>query len=291
MDYQNMKLCLGTAQFGLAYGINNKQGKVHHVEVERILRCAYKNDITLLDTASAYGESELILGEVKNKINKEFKIITKYPANQQISPFIWINCSLEKMHVKKVYGYLFHNYSIFQEHPEYIEDMLKIKESGKAKKIGFSLYYPTEIEYILQNNIPCDIVQVPYNIFDQRFENIFPDIKSRGVEIHIRSIFLQGLLFIHPDKLDEHFTGIRHLLHELSDFSTENKLSISALCLGFVNANKYIDKIIIGVDSVSNLKENIHNYNSLSNITIDYQQFKYFSITDENIILPFQWKK
>jgi aryl-alcohol dehydrogenase-like predicted oxidoreductase len=286
-----MRLCLGTTQFGLDYGISNIHGKIPRNKVMEILNYAQQNNITMIDTASAYGDSESTLGESLREIKRQFKIITKYPSEQVLSPFLWINTSLQRLRSENIYAYLFHNYSIFQEHPEYVEDMLKIKECGKASKIGFSLYYPSEAEYILQNNVPCDIVQVPYNIFDQRFEKIFPDLKSRDIDIHIRSVFLQGLFFIHPDKLGEHFTGIRHLLHKLSDFATQSKLTISALCLGFVDANKYIDKIIIGVDSLNNLKGNIYNYNKLSDISLDYQQFEYFSIIDENIILPFNWKK
>jgi aryl-alcohol dehydrogenase-like predicted oxidoreductase len=286
-----MKLCLGTAQFGLDYGINNAHGKVSCEKVVEILNYAQQGNITMIDTASAYGDSESVLGKSLGDMREQFRIVTKYPAKQTVSPFLWIDTSLRRLQADCVYGYLFHNYSIFEDCPAHIEDFIKIKECGKAAKIGFSLYYPEEAEYILQNNIPCDIVQVPYNIFDQRFGVIFPALKSRNIEIHIRSIFLQGLFFIHPDKLDDHFTGIRPLLHEIFDFSVRNRLSMSALCLGFADANKYIDKIIIGVDSLNNLKENIRNYNKLSDMPMDYQQFGHFSITDESIILPFKWKK
>jgi aryl-alcohol dehydrogenase-like predicted oxidoreductase len=285
-----MKLCLGTAQFGLNYGINNGRGKLLKDDVAEILNFAYDNSITLLDTASAYGDSELVIGESSNELDKHFQIITKYPANQQIPPVVWIDTSLRHLRTEKIYGYLFHNYSVFENNPNFIDDFVKIKDQGKVIKIGFSLYYPPEAEYILKNNVPCDIVQVPYNIFDQRFEKIFPDLKARGIEIHVRSVFLQGLFFIHPDKLDDQFAGIRSLLHELSSISKKEQIVMPGLCLGFVESNKYIDKIIVGVDSLSNLKENVCNYNKLSNVSINYQQFKFFSLKDENIILPFNWK-
>jgi aryl-alcohol dehydrogenase-like predicted oxidoreductase len=168
--------------------------------------------------------------------------------------------------------------------------MLKIKEHKKAVKIGFSLYYPAEAEYIMQNNIPCDIVQVPYNIFDQRFRNLFPDLKARGIDIYIRSVFLQGLFFINPKELDKQFAGIKYLLYELSEFAEKNQIDLATLCMGFVKTNNDIDKIIIGVDSLENLKDNIYNYNRLSKLFIDYQQLVSFAVIDERIILPFNWK-
>jgi aryl-alcohol dehydrogenase-like predicted oxidoreductase len=286
-----MKLCLGTVQFGLNYGINNNTGKIRVEEVIKILKFALDHDIATFDTARAYGDSEFVIGSVLKKIKKKFKIITKYSESAKDRPMFSIDSSLQCLRVEKIYGYLFHNYSTFQKHPDYIDDFIKIKKLGKAEKIGFSLYYPTEAEYILKNNIPCDIVQVPYNIFDQRFGNIFPALRARNIEIYIRSVFLQGLFFVHPDKLGEHFTSIRHLLHELSNFSIKNKLTIPALCLGFVNADEHIDKIVIGVDSLNNLEDNICNYNKLSDMSIDYQQFGFFSVTDENVILPFNWGK
>jgi aryl-alcohol dehydrogenase-like predicted oxidoreductase len=191
-----MKLCLGTAQFGLDYGINNSRGKIRLNEITEILNYAHENEILMLDTASAYGNSESALGDAFDKINNEFQLITKYPANIQERPYLWIDTSLRRLGKSKIYGYLFHNYSIFYEHPEYIEDFVRIKQSGKALKIGFSLYYPSEAEYILKNNIPCDIVQVPYNIFDQRFGSLFQELKSKEIAIHVRSIFLQGFFFI-----------------------------------------------------------------------------------------------
>jgi aryl-alcohol dehydrogenase-like predicted oxidoreductase len=283
-----MKLCLGTVQFGLDYGIKNKQGKIKRRDVVDILNYAYSNNLTMLDTASAYGTSETVLGDAIKKVDKPFSIITKYPANASVRPLLWIDISLERLKTERIYGYLFHNYSIFQEHPDYIDDFVKIKTDGKAAKIGFSLYYPSEIEYILKNNIPCDIVQVPYNILDQRFAEFFPEIKKRNIEIHVRSIFLQGLFFISPEKLDNQFYPVQNQLKKIHECTSQYGTTISSMCLGFVNANKNIDKIVIGVDSLDDLKNNIHNYLMLN---INFSEFEKLSVTDENIILPFNWKK
>ena len=285
-----MKLCLGTAQFGLDYGINNTRGKIPQKEVLEILNFAHESGINTLDTASAYGNSESALGDAITQSGKKFQIITKYPANTEVRPFQWINTSFELLKTERVHGCLFHNYSIFKQHPDYIEDFVKIKDTNKTEKIGFSLYYPSEAEYILENNIPCDIVQVPYNIFDQRFEYIFRDLKSKGIEIYVRSIFLQGLFFIDPEHLDPYFISIKNNLQELRSFAKHKSVDISVLSLKFANMNTYIDKIVIGVDSLDNLKNNINNYILTSSIKIDLRWFRSLAVVDERLILPINWK-
>jgi len=284
------KLALGTAQFGLDYGINNNYGKITENEIFRILEYAYSNHITIIDTASAYGDSEIVLGKVISRINKSFKIITKYPSNLSCNPLQWIDNSLHALQIDRIYGCLFHSFSTFQEHPEYIDDFIKIKESNKVKKIGFSLYYPSEVEYIINNDIPCDIIQLPYNIFDQRFAVVFPMLKSKNIDIHIRSVFLQGLFFMPLKDIDCHFFPVKEKLIKLHNFSNISNLDISSVCFGFVIQNKYIDKIVIGVDSLDNLISNVNNFKIVNETKIDYSLLETLSVTDEKIILPFNWK-
>jgi len=283
-------LILGTAQFGLDYGINNSHGKITQNEIMKILEFAFSNNITMLDTASAYGDSEAVLGKAISKINKSFKIITKYPSNQSCSPLNWIDNSLKALQIERIHGCLFHSYSTFQEHPEYIEDLLKIKVDGKTEKIGFSLYYPSEAEFIINNNVPCDIVQVPYNVFDQRFAFVFPMLKSKNIEIHVRSVFLQGLFFMPLENIDMYFFSVKDNLIKLHNFADMLKFDISSVCFGFVNQNKNIDKIVIGIDSLDNLVSNVNSFRKVNEIKIDYSQLDELSVTDENIVLPFNWK-
>ena len=286
-----MKLCLGTAQFGLDYGINNPDGKISSKKIPELLNYAHDNGITILDTASAYGESESVLGKSIPNIGKTFKIITKFPADTDFRPLEYINNSLNKLKTETLYGYLFHNYSIFQENPEFIEDFIIIKQNGKCKNIGFSLYYPSEAEYILKNNIPCDIVQIPYNIFDQRFFYLFEEFQKRRIEIFIRSVFLQGLFFIEPDKLNVYFDSIKEPLKELNQLAKKHSINIAALCLSFINASLNDGHVVIGINSLNNLKENINNYDLLGKVNIPYKYFQKYAVNDENIILPFNWKK
>ena len=286
-----MKLCLGTAQFGLDYGINNSNGKILRGKIPEILIFAHDNGINMVDTASAYGDSEYALGESIPETGKSFNIITKFPSNTDIRPFKYIDTSLNLLKTKKVFGYLFHNYAVFKENPDYIEDFVKIKHSGKCEKIGFSLYYPSEAEFILENNIPCDIVQIPYNIFDQRFFYLFEDLQKKKIDIYIRSVFLQGIFFIEPERLGVHFDSIKEALKEFNQLAKDKNINISTFCMHFIKASLNEGCIVLGIDSLSNLKENIFNCEILKNVNIPYQYFKKYAVYDENIILPFNWKK
>jgi aryl-alcohol dehydrogenase-like predicted oxidoreductase len=285
-----MKLCLGTAQFGQNYGINNKRGKVPQEEILNILKHSLINKIVMLDTASAYGESEAVLGKVLQSFSEKFAVITKYPADSSIRPITLIDISLRLLQTNNIYGYLFHSFSTFKDYPNLLDDFVEIKRTGKTKKIGFSLYYPAEAEFIIENNIPCDIVQVPYNIFDQRFSGIFSTLKSLNIEIHVRSVFLQGLFFIPHEKLLDQFSLIKDKIAMIQMFSKENNINIAETCFGFVNTNTYIDKIIFGVDSLENLTDNIKYYNNSCKSKLDFSFFKTFEEKNENIILPFNWQ-
>jgi aryl-alcohol dehydrogenase-like predicted oxidoreductase len=164
-----------------------------------------------------------------------------------------------------------------------------LKCSNKVDKIGFSLYYPSEIDYLLDNKIDFDIVQIPYSIFDQRFENYLHLLKEKNIEVHIRSVFLQGLFFKKPDELSAHFVKIREDLENINKISKCLNISIASLCIKFALINENIDKIIIGVDSIENLKENLRGIKGKKIKDKFYNLLKNMKVDDENIILPFSW--
>lgn len=284
------KLVLGTVQFGLDYGISNSRGKVPQHEVNSILDAAYTNDIRFLDTASAYGTSEHIISTAQQEIKKDFHIISKYPVQAQTSPYTFIDSSLKVLRRKTLYGYMFHNFEIYHDHPEYVDDLVKIKETNKAQKIGYSLYTPQEAEIILNNNLPCDIIQIPYNIFDQRFNVLLPELKKRNVEIHVRSIFLQGLFFMNPQMLSDFFNPVKEKIIQLQEYTTKKEIQISDVCFGFVNSNPFIDYIVFGVASLKNFTDNVASYNAIKNQDFYFNDLQHLREQNEDILLPSKWR-
>lgn len=283
-----MKLALGTVQFGLDYGINNKNGIVSLDEINRILDFAQKNNVTIIDTAQAYGKSEEQLGQSGFK---NFNYVTKLKpsfSNEMID--FLVDESFNKLHIIQLYGILYHSYNDYSSNPESIKSLYKIREKGKVAKIGFSLYHPEELENLLYNKIDFDLIQIPFNIFDQRFSKYFKVLKERNVEIHCRSVFLQGLVFMNPNNMNQHFSCYVDFFKKFH--SEINKLggTVAEICLKYVLSFEEIDQVIIGVNSLNEL---INNINLLKVKPYDKELrniFNNYQISDDQIILPYNWK-
>lgn len=286
------KIALGTVQFGLDYGINNSKGKINEKEAFKILSYANSQGINALDTAYNYGSSEQVIGNFIRQTGASFNLISKVPKidiGQSIDQYL--TKSLKNLNSNKLYAYLFHDFSSYKSNPRLLEKLKELKKSKKIQKVGFSLYYPYELEFLLNNNIDFDIVQVPYSFLDQRFEKYFEKLQLLEKEIHIRSVFLQGLVFKDPDKLESRFMSIKGKLTKLRNISDNTQISISGLCLNFAVLNKYINKVVIGVDSLSNLEENIDDLSEANKVSKYYDELKALREENEQIILPINWKK
>lgn len=283
------KIGLGTVQFGLDYGVNNKTGKISSKEAGKILKYALTSGIDTIDTAYNYGDSEEVIGNFILRNKADFNIISKVPSSNPKEVDLYLNQTLSKLKQDWLYGYLIHDFNSFLQNKEILSEIQKYKDK-KIKKIGFSLYYPSELEYLFNNNISFDIVQIPFNIFDQRFNKLLPILKKRNVEIHTRSVFLQGLVFKQISELEGIFVKLEDKLTALCLLSVQSDITVSSLCLNFALLNPYIDKVIIGVDSLNNLKENIKNVENHNKVKKIYSKLSLFSESNEDIILPTNWK-
>ncbi|EQC43412.1 aldo/keto reductase [Bacteriovorax sp. Seq25_V] len=282
-------LVLGTVQFGLNYGLTNKDGQVNIEEVFKILDYARANGVNTLDTASAYGEAEKILGSY-NHIS-DFNVITKgVNTSNEKGLRDSIEKSLLNLNSQSLYAYLIHKFDDLKHNRNLVENLNAIKSEGFLKKIGVSLYNPEELEFILDNDTKLDIVQIPLNIFDQRFlaKNLLTEAKRKGIEIHIRSIYLQGLLLQPVDKLDLYFKPYIDLFERYSRFLKDNKINrIQAVC-NFNNNLDFIDSIVFGVCSQDQLQDFIINNEISPCEKLDFSQF---SSNIKDVIDPLTWKK
>lgn len=273
------KLVLGTVQFGLQYGVNSA-GRPSEEAVKCILSEASKGGIATLDTSSAYGNSEEILGECITP-DKDFKIVSKYPKGEMPVAEM-LNGSLKRLRVKQLYGYLLHHFEVYKNNPKVWDEFVALKDSGIVKKIGFSLYAPEELEFILKNKSSFDLLQVPFNIFDKKFLPLMKELHEHGVEIHVRSTFLQGLFFKDRNAMPEKLQPMKKYLLELDDYSKATGLSISEIALNYNLQNPYIDGVLIGVDNVEQLKMNLASVKETP-IDIDIE------VKEQELLNPVNW--
>ena len=285
----NSRLALGTAQFGMNYGISNHRGKIPEREVQDILELAVQNGITTLDTAFCYGDSEAVLGRVLKQIRTRFKIISKVSAKNSVDSTL--DKTLERLCMSSLYGYLLHDFSSVRSGDLGLySSMQDAKADGRIKKAGFSLYYPDDLDYALEQCIEFDIVQVPYSIFDQRFQSYFPQLHAMGIEIHIRSVFLQGLFFCPLEDIENRFPPAYDAAKRLHDLAEQQGLDIACLCLNYAMMNESVDRIVIGVERIDNLYDNLKFSSEMDKVQSIYNDLLELRVDNNEVLLPFLWR-
>jgi aryl-alcohol dehydrogenase-like predicted oxidoreductase len=251
------KLALGTAQFGLNYGVANYDGQVKLGEVKSILKCAKKNRINTLDTASVYGNSEKALGMAG--VN-DFLVVTKTSqfannTNEVIKNFHQSLVNLKKSNVD---GLLIHNINevSHKQFSDLFNKVLELKRQGLVNKIGFSTYTPEQVDFLLEN-FDFDLIQVPFNILDHRLMqggqlNV---LKNKGIEVHARSVFLQGVLLLSKQNRPNNFKLWDALWKIWHEWLNDNQITALEATIRYAISIPEISKVLVGVDSEKQLKE------------------------------------
>jgi aryl-alcohol dehydrogenase-like predicted oxidoreductase len=282
------RLALGTAQFGLAYGLNNQAGQPTAAAVAEVLAAAQATGLTLLDTAAAYGNSEARLGELVGD-NAAFALITKLPAGPPAQVAQHLAESLGRLRREQLYGVLFHAFKPLQEEPAAWQALQAARAAGQVQRIGVSLYHPHEAEWLLAEGWDADLVQVPYNVFDQRFAAVVPRLAARGVEVHVRSAFLQGLLLREPAALPAFFWPLAPKLTHLRALAAEAGVPLSAALLLFAAYAPGVARAVVGVDSVANLNENLAAAQYLAAAETLRPALAELAEPTDTFILPYAW--
>lgn len=257
----NDRLALGTVQFGISYGVANQSGQVAPEEVSRIIVAAATAGMRTLDTAIAYGTSESVLGScgVTN-----WEIVTKLPAipddceDVQAWLLNQIEGSLTRLNVGSVHGVLLHRPDqLFGAHGSALLRALRlIQTRGYTKKIGVSIYAPAELNDILALGV-FDLVQAPLNILDRRLveSGWAQRVRERGVELHARSVFLQGLLLMPTAQRPAKFKRWHSIWDEWERWLGVSGLSPVQACLRYVLSVSEVDRLVVGVENLAHLQD------------------------------------
>ena len=286
------RLALGTVQFGLDYGINNAAGRVPDADAEGILRRGVLGGIDTLDTAQTYGRSEAVIGAFQRASAHPYRIVTKFAAPEPDSSLSdSLDRSLAALGRDRIYGFLAHDFESIRHDERVWGELQALRQEGRVEKIGFSVYHPSQIEWAADHGLDFDLVQIPHNVFDRRFEDLLPSLKQAGVTVHARSAFLQGLFFCDPDSLSSHFSAVKPKLERFRRWASDQGHSLAALLLGFCLARSELDRIVVGVDSLEQLQQNLAATDSLSRDEGDwYDVLNDLAESDEQVLLPPHWR-
>lgn len=287
-----MKLALGTAQFGMSYGVANTNGQVNQNDVGQILRRANQAGIDTLDTAMAYGDSECVLGAAGIDGWKTVTKLSPLPEGcQDVSSWVrtQVQGSLKRLGLNSLYGLLLHQPSqlLTSNGRELYCSLQALKQDGLVAKVGLSVYGPSELDD-LYVQYPVDMVQAPLNILDQSLVSSgwAERLKQDGVEIHTRSAFLQGLLLMPKENRPAKFKPWTSLWEEWDRWLDESQLSPLQACLHFTTNFECVDKVIVGVDSLAQLFQIVEA--SQSRVP-NMPEFK--SLKDDRLLNPSLWSQ
>ena len=286
------KLALGTAQFGMSYGLANQSGQMSFSEAKKILQQAGKARVDLLDTAIVYGGSEEVLGKIGVA---EFKVVSKLPDLPESCGDIdsWvqeqIGGSLQRLGVPSLYGLLLHRSEnlLGNSGKKLIDALNRVKSNGLVNKIGVSIYAPSELDDIM-HLMRIDLVQAPLNVTDRRLQTSgwLSRLHQERVEVHTRSAFLQGLLLMPHNKIPQKFVAWATLWDRWASELEENNLSAIEACLSYPLSLPEIDRVVVGFDSVAQLKAVI----AASQIQPQQHDFSFMISEDQMLINPSNWR-
>lgn len=286
------KLILGTVQFGLEYGINNKRGQVVKEQAYRILKLAQQRGISSLDTAAAYGSSEQVIGNYIRDykvVKDELKIISKLDLNEGCNLSESLENSLLRLGRYEIDTLLFHCYQDYINHKTELSQLRTFQDEGIISRIGVSVYSNDEIIKLIDEP-EINVIQTPFNLLDN--ENIrgktYKLLKDAGKTVHVRSVFLQGLFFMNVKKFPLNLYPLRPFVEHLQHLSLENNISMERLALEYALSKEYLDGVLFGVDSESQL---ISNLDSLS-YSIDtklLEEIDCIEVRDTKLLNPSNW--
>lgn len=287
-----MKLAIGSAQFGLSYGISNSAGKVSNGTIRDILDYCRHNSIDLIDTAMSYGDAESRLGDCGVS---PFDIITKLPRVPESVSDVrkWVResffSSLKNLKVTKVYGVLMHSPGQLLEPngSNIYRALCELRDIGLVSKIGISTYDPFECRK-LAKIFQFSIIQAPLNIIDRRFyeSGCIEEMAANDIEVHVRSIYLQGLLLMSEKAIPSQFKEWKEFFSSWIKWVEDSGFKQPQACLAFVNQIPGVNRVVIGVESVEQISEV-----NLSYPKISLGDFPVILKSSDRLINPSLWKK
>lgn len=252
------KLCLGTVQLGMRYGIRSQRSdKPSSDESVVLLKDAYELGIRYFDTASAYGDAEKLIGESGISGYADVKLITKVSKETYRNLSDSIEESLSRLDADSIDGLMLHKPQEYYN-GDVVKELIQIREKGLVMNIGVSVYEPEDAVRIARDGV-VNYIQIPYNVLDQRLDNteFFSLTKKNRIKIFARSSFLQGLLLFDLHELPEKFRGVKEYLKKYASIVSEYGFNKREAAMLFSVCKPEIDEVVFGVDNEQQLRDNL----------------------------------
>jgi aryl-alcohol dehydrogenase-like predicted oxidoreductase len=283
------KIIIGTAQFGLDYGINNDGGKPGKEKIVEILDIAFQNGIRTLDTAEAYGDAIDVIGKYHADTGHLFNVISKFKTGSSLTLITNVAESLKKLGIPKLAAYLLHDAKDLGN-DLLLRQAMELKKEKLTDKVGVSVYDNETFLAAIQNDF-IDIIQLPFNVFDNwnlRGE-LIEEAKRKGKTIHVRSVFLQGLLFMEEEKIPVMLTPLIRYIRSLRSISNRFRMSIQELALNYALSKEFIDGVLFGVDSPQQFRTNIVSVNTVLSAEI-VSEIEKIHVKETELLNPVNWR-
>jgi len=291
------RICLGTAQFGLTYGITNSSGQVSEQEVRALLSKANEARISFIDTAQSYGNAESILGQ-SMPLDHDFQLVCKLRAQKKVefteADFTnWeeeFRASCDRLGLKQINSMLLHSAKDLKKPGGHflLQWLQDLRTRGLVQRIGLSIYSADDLAGV--DLAALDLVQLPFSLYDQRLlrDGTLFQLSQNGIAIHARSVFLQGLLLTPtcdwPTWVD---SKILHHHHQLEALALKRGCTLVNLALGFAQSQKYLEAVVFGVCSSRELSELLDAWKEISPWQED--EWLKWQILDPSSLDPRRW--
>jgi aryl-alcohol dehydrogenase-like predicted oxidoreductase len=289
------KLILGTVQLGLDYGINNQHGKPSIEEAVQILEYAYDSGITKLDTAEAYGNAQEIIGLFHKTKKKRFQIITKFSPKTFTKDSNFrehIEQSLRILCAESLEAYMFHSYTDYEQFMTEYDTLDLLKSENILKKIGVSVYTNRQALNLLERDNRIDLIQLPFNLLDNSFHRneVLEKAQIKGVEIHVRSVFLQGLFMMERSSIQPPLNKLIPYLKLLDTLAQDSRKPMQAIAMNYCLQHPAILGVLFGVDSADQLRQNLR---FISDYQLDKNELDIIDnirVAEAELLNPVNWK-
>lgn len=287
-----LKLVLGTVQFGLSYGIANRLGKPSLEEARRVLEHAAACGVRTLDTAPVYGDAEDLIG--RHADPQRFTVITKVAAGS-VPVSRSIRRSLQRLKRDHVDAILVHDADklLAADGAAVWQELLQARQAGLTRRVGVSVYEPDSLRQVL-DRYAIDVVQLPFNVYDTRFARagLIQESADRGIDVHARSPFLQGLLLMPPHRLPEPLAALRDPQARFHEWAASLGLDPISSTLAACHAQPGIGAVVVGCQSQSELDEIVAaDRIAADRVDAGREALARFALPDQPLVNPLRWPR